>query len=297
MILVTGASGHFGRRVLHHLTHSLAVPAARIVATSRNPAQLAEWADLGVTVRPADYDAPATLSTAFQGVERALLISTDALDRPGHRLEQHRAAIEALGAAGVGHVVYTSMPRPEGSPILFAPDHEGTERALAESALPGWTVLRNHWYFENLLPSLPAILASGKWYGAEEGQGSADVARDDLARAAATVLAGAEAGRNTYTLSGGQALTRAEMAKILSAATGVPIEAVPVPLEGLVQGMIGAGLPEEMARLWASFDANTAQGRVAEVTGDYRKITGREPQTFAAWVEENGSALRGLRAA
>jgi NAD(P)H dehydrogenase (quinone) len=87
------------------------------------------------------------------------------------------------------------------------------------------------------------------------------------------------------------------MAKILSAATGVPIEAVPVPLEGLVQGMVGAGLPEPMARLWASFDANTAQGRVAEVTDDYRRITGREPQTFAAWVEENGAALRGLRAA
>jgi len=41
--------------------------------------------------------------------------------------------------------------------------------------------------------------------------------------------------------------------------------------------------------VFASFDTNTAAGRVAEVSGDYRRITGAEPQTFDAWLAQNQS--------
>lgn len=51
LILVTGASGHFGQLVLQHLTETLSVPASRIVAASRNPAKLANWAAKGVNQR------------------------------------------------------------------------------------------------------------------------------------------------------------------------------------------------------------------------------------------------------
>ncbi|MFF0952775.1 hypothetical protein ACFYE9_35665 [Rhizobium leguminosarum] len=72
---------------------------------------------------------------AFAGIERALLVSTDARDRPGRRLEQHTRAIKQLEAAGVSHAVYTSAPKPENAPLLLAPDHNGTEKALAPLAL------------------------------------------------------------------------------------------------------------------------------------------------------------------
>jgi len=284
MIALTGASGQFGQRVLHHLLDTLAVPAERIVAATRKPAALAHWAARGVSVRALDFEDPSTHETAFAGTERALLISTDALDRPGRRLEQHRAAISAMTRAGVEHVVYTSMPCPENSPLLIAADHEGTEKALADSPLPGWTVLRNHWYFENLFMFMAPALASGLWHTADNGQGSADISRDDLARAAATVLAGSEGGKRCVTLSGGEALTKVEMARRVSTATGRPIEVVQVPLEPLVQGMVSAGLPEPLARVFASFDTNTAAGRVATVTDDYRCITGQVPQSFDAWL-------------
>ncbi len=289
MLLVTGAAGQLGRRVIHHLLHSLAVPPSRIVAATRQPEKLADLAAQGVTVRALDFDEPATHAAALAGVERALLISTDVLDRPGHRLAQHRAAIAAMAAAGVRHVVYTSMPNPEGSPILFAPDHAGTEQALAESTLPGWTVLRNHWYFENLHHSLPAALAGGAWYSADEGQGDAMIARDDLARAAATVLAGSDEGRRTFTLSGAEPLTREAVARAVAEVTGRPLKVVNVPLEALAQGMVGAGLPEPVARLFASFDANAARGRMATVTGDFRRLTGRDPQRFSDWLRDNAA--------
>jgi NAD(P)H dehydrogenase (quinone) len=291
MIGITGASGQFGQRVLHHLLHTLAVPASRIVAATRQPAKLSESAARGINVRALDFDDAASFGPAFDDVERALLISTDALDRPGRRLEQHRRAVDALAQAGVQHVVYTSMPAPEDSPILLAPDHAGTEQALAASTLPGFTVLRNHWYFENLAHFMAGALASGIWYAADGGQGSADIARDDLALAAATVLAGRETGRHTYTLSGTEALTKAQVASRIGAAIGKPITVVQVPLEGLVQGMVGAGLPEPLARVFASFDTNTAAGRVAEVSGDLRRITGRDPQRFDDWLAANKASF------
>ncbi|WP_029463418.1 SDR family oxidoreductase [Serpentinimonas barnesii] len=291
-LLVTGASGHLGRRVVQHLLHTLGIPTRRLIVTTRQPERLANLAALGVEVRAANFDDANTLVKAFQGADRLLLISTDALDVPGRRLMQHHNAIQAAEAAGVHHVAYTSMPLPHGSPLLIAPDHAGTEVALAASALPSWSVLRNHWYFENLFMTLPQVLQSGKWYSAAGEGRVAHIARDDLALAAATALAGSSSDKTTWTLSGSSAYSTAEMSALIAKAVGRPIEVVPMPLEGLVQGMVGAGLPEPLARVFASFDTNTAAGRVADVTGDFMRLTGRQPQAFEAWLEFAVPALK-----
>lgn len=291
ILLVTGASGHLGQRVIHHLLETLKVAPQRIIATTRKPETLKDLAAKGITVRAADFDDAASLRSAFAGADRLLLISTDALDRPGRRLEQHQAAVAAAEQVGVAHVVYTSMPLPENSPLLIAPDHAGTEKALASSALKGWTVLRNHWYFENLFMSLPSALASGQWYSAAEQGKVAHIARDDLARAAATALASDAGGKTTYTLSGAEAFTTGQIAQQVSQAAGKPLQVVHVPLAGLIQGMVSAGFSEPLAAVFASFDTNTAAGRVADITGDYQKLTGVAQQPFAHWLTANAAAL------
>jgi NAD(P)H dehydrogenase (quinone) len=293
-LLITGASGHFGQRVLNHLLYTLHVPADRIVAASRKPAALAEWRAKGVTTRAADFDDRASLGAAFAGVERLLLISTDALDYPGHRLAQHLTAIDAASRAGARHVIYISMPKPEGSPLLLAPDHAGTEAALAASPLPEWTVLRNNWYFENLFMSLPSVLGSGKWFTAAGDGKIANIARDDLARAAATALAGATQGKTRRTLTGGKAYTTAEIAALVSQTVDKPIEVIHVPAESLIQGMVAHGMQEPMARLFASFDTNTAAGGVADVTGDFTALTGVDPLPFQKWLAANKQVLSGF---
>ncbi|QNH19109.1 oxidoreductase [Xanthomonas sp. SS] len=293
-LLVTGSGGQFGQRVLAHLLDTLQLPPTRIVALTRRPETLAAWAARGVEVRHGDFDAPASLDAAFVGVARLLLISTDAIDRPGHRLAQHQAAIAAAARAGVRHVVYTSCPEPQDSPLLIAPDHAGSEDALAASTLAGWTVLRNHWYFENLFMSLPSVLASGHWYSAAGDGRIAHIARDDLARAAAVALAGGGEAKRTLTLSGARAYSTAEIAALVAQTLGTPIQVVPVPVEGLVQGMVGAGLPEPLARVLASFDSNTAAGRVATVSGDYLALTGQTPQPFEQWLQANRAQLAAL---
>lgn len=286
-LLVTGAGGKLGSLVLHHLLTTLNIPAGRIVAASRKPEGLADWAARGVVTRAADFDDEASLANAFAGVERVLLISTDALDKPGRRLAQHKTAIAAAVNAGVKHVVYTSMPAPESSAVLFAPDHAGTEAALAGSALAEWTVLRNNWYFENLFFSLPSALASGSWYSAAANGKIAHIARNDLARAAATALSGATKGKTTLTLSGAKGYSTADIAALVAKTANRPLSVVPVPVEGLVQGMVAHGIPEPIAQVFASFDTNTAQGGLDHVTTDYAKLTGVQPQSFEAWLEEN----------
>lgn len=286
-LIVTGTSGQFGQRVLSHLLDTLQVPSDRIIATTRAPERLSSWAARGVDVRRADFDDPAALAAAFRGGDRLLLISTDALDRPGARLTQHLTALQAAQNAGVGHVVYTSMPVPDASIALIAPDHLGTEQALAASALPGWTVLRNHWYFENLLHALPRALQSGQWFSAAGDGGIAHIARDDLALAAATALADTFTGTRTLTLGGTRAWTTREIATLASQLSGRPLDVVPVPAQALVDGMVAAGVPQTVADVFASFDTNIAAGHLAGVTGDFQALTGRAPQAFEDWLSHH----------
>jgi NAD(P)H dehydrogenase (quinone) len=294
-LLVTGAAGHLGRRVIAHLLESRHVSPGRIVAATRNPEKLADLAARGIEIRRLDFDDPGTLGPALAGVDRMLLISTDALDRPGRRLKQHQAAVEAARRAGVKHVVYTSMPNPESSVVLFAPDHLGTEQALAASGL-GWTILRNNWYMENLFMALPAALASGQWHTAAADGRVGYVAREDCARVAAAVLAAGaaeDAAGERYDVTGPESFTVEQVAAAVREITGRPLAVVPVSDEQLQQGLLAAGVPEFLAPLLVSFDANIRAGKLAVVSATVTGLTGKPPQTLRAFLEEHKAALAG----
>lgn len=273
-LLVTGAGGHLGGRVVELL---LARGAGKVIAGSRDPAKLADLAAKGAEARKADFDDP-ELAKAFAGVDRLLLISTDTLDKPGHRLAQHRAAVAAAVKAGVKHVVYTSMTRPEpGSLIPFAPDHYGTEQALKDSGLT-WTILRNAWYAENLAYSLPAALATGKWItSAGEGR-IPHITREDCAEAAAAALASGSTVNARYDITGPQALTTAETAALVRTAFDKPIEVVQVSDDELAKALSAAGVPPLFVTLLVSFDANTRAGQFDLVSDDFKRLTGKTPQ-------------------
>lgn len=291
-LLVTGASGQLGRLVLDALLASGKVAPASIVATTRDVARLADYAEKGVTVRAADFEDAASLDAAFAGATRALIISTDALDRPGKRLAQHKAAVAAAEKAGVRHILYTSMPQPDDSRVTFAPDHLGTEEAIKATGI-AYTILRDGWYAENLFMSLPHALQTGSWYTSSGNGRIAHITRADTAAALAGALLNAGSESRTYTLTGPESHTAEEIAAIVSAATGKPLKVVHVTDAQLAEGLKGAGLPEAFIPTVVSFDANTREGKIAMVTDDAEKLSGRKPTSLEDFVAANKAAFLG----
>jgi NAD(P)H dehydrogenase (quinone) len=287
-LLVTGASGHLGRRVVELL---LEATAGTIVATTRTPENLTDLTKRGVIVRQADFNKPASLAAAFAGVDRLLLISTDALDESGLRLKQHQAAVKAAEAAGVSHVIYTSLvnPGPE-SAVLFAPDHRGTEEALAASQL-SWTVLRNNLYADLLLFSLNQAIQMGQLFSAAGAGKIAYITREDCAQAAAAALLSSFDGRKILNITGPEALSQNDLANLASEISGKPITYVPLELDVLIQNMVATGLPQPIAETYASIDAAAFQGQFETVSGDFAELTSGKPTAVAQFLTANRNAL------
>ena len=285
-LLVTGANGQLGRAVVEEL---LRRGAQHVVATTRTPEKLSHLRGRGVEVRVADFDHPETLRSAFAGVERLALISTDALEVPGKRLAQHRAAVAAAVANGARHVVYTSAPSPhptaEGSLI---DDHFWTEAALVASPLT-WTILRNQLYMELILMGAGPATKSGQLFSATGGRGRAYVAREDCARAVAGALVGAQ-GSEVLDVTGPAAVTQDELAAMLSQVTGKHIVHVEVPPPGLAEGLSHAGLPPHMVKVVVDFDVEAAQGYHALVTPTVERLTGTRPLPLREFLDQHLAA-------
>lgn len=289
-ILVTGAAGQLGQRVIHHLLETYRVSPSDIVAATRNPDNLSDVAARGVRIRKADFDDAAGLETAFAGIDRLLIISTDTLDRPGARLVQHKTAVTAAAKAGVKHLLYTSMPAPDNSLVTFAPDHLGTEQAIKASGLP-YTIFRNAWYMDNFLHAMPHNLQVGSWYTATGEGRVANISRDDCAVAIAAALAADATENAVYTLTGSQSLTSDEIAATVSEVSGKPLKVVSVNDEQLAAGLTGAGLPPFVVDMLVSADANTRAGNFDIVTDDFKMLTGKEPQLLKDFFAQHKAAL------
>src|SRR5580693_232531 len=279
-LFVTGASGHLGRRVVELLVEQ---GAGKIVAGTRKPEKLADLAARGVVVRQADFEDAPGLEAALAGVDRVLIISTDAIDRPGRRLAQHQAAVAAAVSAGVKHAVYTSMPNPESSPVVFAPDHLGTEQALKSSGL-SYTILRNCWYTEFLVPGLAAAVASGELISATGQGGAPYVTREDCAQAAAAALASTDTSNRTWNITGPAVVTSAELAKLASEVTGRSVTYVPVEAAERTAQLIAVGTPEPIAKMLVSGQVAVAQGKMGAATTAVKELTGRDPMSVREFL-------------
>lgn len=288
-LLVTGASGHLGRSVVEIL---LEEKAGTVIAGTRDPAKVADLVAKGAGVRVIDFDRPETLDAGLKGVDRLLLVSTDALQT---RAEQQRRLVEAAARAGVKHVVYTSAPaaRPTDK-SLVADSHYWTEQALAASTIPGWTVLRNNIYAEIILMGLANALKSGQLYTATGGAGRSYVTREDCAAVAAAALASDLGGKRILDVTGPAPVTQDEIAAWASAIAGKAVTHVPLPPDALREGMIAAGLPDFYADALVTFDVDAAQGYHAITTPVVKDLAGRAPTSVKAFLETQKDALRAM---
>ncbi|MFD4328552.1 SDR family oxidoreductase [Nocardioides sp. NPDC058538] len=278
-IAITGASGQLGRLVADQLLTT--VDPAEVVLLTRDPAKLADYAERGADVRAADFSKPDELVEAFDGVERVLLISTDAV---GARVEGHLAAIDAAVKAGVRHLAYTSVSEPTAdNPAGVVADHAATEDALRESGL-AWTMLRNNLYADMQVDSVAQAAATGQLVTNTGNGGAAYVTRADCAAVAAGVLTSEGHEGQAYDVTGPHAYTAADLAELATQRSGKPVEVVQVDDEAYTAGLVSAGLPDFIAPLLTSFGTATRLGKLATVTDVVEQVGGRKPTPLSALV-------------
>jgi NAD(P)H dehydrogenase (quinone) len=268
-IAVTGATGALGSLAIDALLRK--VPAGEVIAVVRDPAKAASVADRSIAVRVAAYDDLDALTAAFAGVSGLLFVSGNEV---GQRVAQHTNVINAAKAAGVAHVVYTSAPRADNTPLSLAVEHNATEVALKASGLT-YTILRNNWYHENYVGQLEAVGASGVLLGSTHGGTVASASRADYAEAAAVVLTEGGHDNKTYELGGDVAWDSDTLAAAFAEVTGKPVAYRDVSTEEHVAALREHGLDAGTAQFVAGLDSATAAGALGDVTGELRRLIGR----------------------
>ncbi|MGN0063193.1 MAG: NAD(P)H-binding protein [Nocardioides sp.] len=274
-IAITGATGQLGRLVVSALISRGAVP-SDLVAVGRNPKKLAELASAtGVRTRVADYGDPAALRTAFEGVDRLLLISGNEV---GQRVEGHRNVVAAAREAGVAFIAYTSIANVEKSGMGLAAEHLATEQAVAASGIPH-TYLRNGWYIENYTDQLDTQLTHGAVLSAAgDGQVSA-ATRADFAEAAAAVLLSDDPAE-AYEL-GGAPFTIDEYAATVTDVTGTPVAHQALSAEAYGGALTGAGLPAPVVDMLVDSDLGLARGDLLVAGNDLAGLIGHPATPLA----------------
>lgn len=277
-LLITGATGQLGRLVAAELLST--TPPGAIAVLSRSAAAAADLAARGLEVRIGDYDDTASLDRAVAGIDRVLLISSNAI---GARTAQHARVVEAARRAGVGLLAYTSLLHADRSPLGLAAEHRETEHTIRAAGVP-FVFLRHGWYTENHTTATPAALAHDTVFGcAGDGRFSTASRADYAAAAAAVLTTDGHAGR-VYELAGDTSYTLTDFAAAVAAATGRPVRYRNLPQADFAAALRAAGLPDGLAAMLADSDTGAAAGALHDDSRQLSALIGRPTTPLAATV-------------
>lgn len=279
MIAITGATGLLGQHVIENLLQT--VPANQIVAFARDVKKGSSLSQKGVLVRQADYNDKASLITALQGVDKLLLISSSEV---GKRTIQHRNVIEAAKSADVQFIAYTSILHADRSPLSLHVEHVETEKMLVDSGI-SYTLLRNGWYTENYLASVPAALEHGVFLGAAGDGKIASATWADYALAAARVISEEGHIGKVYELAGDEAWTLEQLAKELTKQSGKQVIYNNLSQADFVAALKTAGLPDKLSNMLADSDIGASKGGLFDDSHTLSKLIGRRTTTLAESIK------------
>ena len=291
MLIVTGATGQLGKRIVAELLRR--VPARRIGVSVRSPDNAMDLAAQRVRVREGDYDRPESLRHAWEGAEQLLLISSNAAASGGDPVALNANAIAVAKELGVARIFYTSQV--SASPAsLFPPgrNHAATEALLAKSGI-AWTALRHGFYAQSLLAMQAEGLANGMIKAPPDGP-VAWTTHDDLAAADAALLAGERViDGPTPPLTGSDALDLAGIARMASALKEAPVLRSLISLDDFDLRASRHGVPAGARSVMQGYFLAAAAGEFAAVDPTLAAILGRPPTRMHEFLANH---LPGARA-
>jgi len=279
VILVTGATGRVGYRVMEALADARADVAAMVRVE-------AKAADLPGTPR----HVVATLNDPppaeiLRGFDRVFLLSP-AIEE---QAELETVFIDALVAAGHGpHVVKIAADgfADPGCLVRFMLSHRQVAAHLDAVGLPV-TYLAPALYLEDLLALADAIREDAV-ISVPAGHGRVGfVAAGDVAKVAARVLTSPGHEGATYTLTGPEGLRFKDVAARVSAVFAREVDYTNQPPEQARERMRADGVTRWRADGNLELFDWIRQGGADTVTATVREVTGADPRTVEDWLEES----------
>jgi len=285
VILVTGATGRVGYRLMEALADAHADVAAMVRVE-------AKAADLPGTPRHvvATFDDPPP-AEILRGFDRVFLLSP-AIEE---QAELETVFIDALVAAGHGpHVVKIAADgfADPGCEVRFMLSHRQVAAHLDATGLPV-TYLAPALYMEDLLALAGGMRESAE-LSAPAGRGRVGfVAASDVATAAARVLTSAGHEGATYVLTGPEALRFKDVAAQVSAVFAREVGYTNQrPGRARAAMLAGGASPWQADGTLELFDW-IRQGGANTVSSAVRQLTGAEPQPVQDWLEESRASFEG----
>ncbi|HWI71539.1 MAG TPA: NAD(P)H-binding protein [Baekduia sp.] len=286
---MTGATGAVGSRVAARL----AARGVRQRLVARDLARVPAIAGIeALQMGPRGYRDQVALTEVLAGCSTVFLVSgREAEDR----VVEHAHAVRAAVDAGAERIVYTSfLGADRDATFTFAQDHAATEQLIRETGL-AWTFLRDSQYMD----FLPLLVGDDGVIRGPAGEGRcAWVARDDVADAAAAVLAAANDGVHdgkVYDLTGPDAHTMAWAAEQLGVATGREIRFKNEGVQEAYESRAHLDAPDFELDGWVTSYVAIGTGEMDVVSDAVPSLTGHPAQDFPSWLAANPGSWAHLR--
>ncbi|GAA0936885.1 SDR family oxidoreductase [Actinocorallia libanotica] len=281
-VLVTGATGTVSTALMNALAGADVDLRALVRDASRADGLPAE-------VFVGDLDDARTLPPAFEGVQDVWLLTPNGPRSPENNMNAVWAARQAgaerivrLSAVGAAHDAPTRSGR-----LHALSDHETQQSGLR------WTILRPHWFMQNLLNEASDISASGTFsLNTASGRIGMIDARDIAECAARVLLDGPDRhhGR-TYTLTGPHSLSFDETADRLGSVLGRPITYLPVGDDAKRKTLLGYGVPAWIVDMLEEYAQAYASGWGDFTTDTAAALLGRPPRDVSDFVRDHAAAF------
>lgn len=285
-LLVTGATGQVSSALLQALQGSRDL---KLRALMRDPKKGEALSRQGVELATGDLDDPDSLSAAFEGVTDLWLLTAVGPRAP----ENSMNAVWAAKRAGVERVVRLSAI----GAAHDAPTRNGRLHAISDAELIAsglkWTILRPHFFTQNLLNNADSIAAQSAFYwDMGEGKlGMVDVR--DIGEVAARLLTSPPAQHHgqIYTPTGPAAISMADAAEQLSRALGKTVSYVAVPHEAARQAMLAQGLPAWLTGMLVEYSTAYSENWGNFITPHVPELLGRPARSVLDFARDHAAAF------
>ena len=262
-ILIIGATGKTGRRVVERLTtRGLSVKAA-----SRHGETHFEWND------------QSTWAPALEGAGAAYITYYPDLAFPGAADTVERFAKLAV-ATGVRRLVLLSGRGEEGA--------QDAEQRVRDSGAD-YTLVRCAFFNQNFSEAFAETIQHGvlAMPGGDTVEPFLDA--DDIADVVTAALTDDRHVGQLYELTGPRLMTLADAAADLAGAMGRPLQYVPVTAAEYAEGLIASGFSPDEAMPIASLIAEVLDGRNSYLTDGVERALGHKPRDFADWAKSTAA--------